>query len=255
MTALQRVDILALHGFTGVGADFTPFAKLCGGTWHCPNLPGHGPDPQLACTPEATVKFIHSQYSGLRSQPSSLRPVLLGYSMGARAALLHALKYPNFWDALVLISPNPGIESEAARDERCRTDDKLAARIEQDGVPAFLEFWQNTPMIRSQQQIRSDWLANMRAHRRTHTAAGLSSSLRAFGQGRCQDLWPELPRLTLPTLLLCGAEDAKYTAIAERMHRLLGNCKNLQIEGVGHMPHLEAPSICAALVKQFLTGS
>lgn len=252
MISLQRVDILALHGFTGVGADFTPFAKLCGGTWHCPNLPGHGPDPQLACTPEATVRFIHSQDSGLRSQPSSLRPVLLGYSMGARAALLHALAYPEYWDALILISPNPGIEDEAERIERRQTDEKLAERIERDGVAAFLEFWQNTPMIRSQRQIRSEWQEQMRANRQHHTIEGLAASLRQFSQGTCPNLWPELHRLKLPTLLLSGVQDTKYSSIASHMKHALSACTQDTIENAGHMPHLEAPEACMEAVKDFL---
>src|SRR6056297_509909 len=114
-------QIFALHGFTGVGSDFAPFAKLFDATtWHCPNLPGHGPSPQLDCKPEATLDFIQSQVSDLRFQPSApqfqvsaLSPqpsALLGYSMGARAALLHAMQFPKQWNALILISPSPGIE-------------------------------------------------------------------------------------------------------------------------------------------------
>ncbi|MFO8026722.1 MAG: alpha/beta fold hydrolase, partial [Opitutales bacterium] len=156
----RQPNILALHGFTGLGTDFTPFAQLCGvGTWHCPSLPGHGPKPEPDCSPTATIDFIHTQASGLRSQPSAsksqpstfnLQPstlnLLLGYSMGARAALQHAAQFPDFWDALILISPNPGIEDEGERVKRREVDGKLAQRIESEGVAAFIEFWQNTPM-------------------------------------------------------------------------------------------------------------
>jgi 2-succinyl-6-hydroxy-2,4-cyclohexadiene-1-carboxylate synthase len=248
--ATQRANtsILALHGFTGAGADFAPFADLCGGTWHCPDLPGHGSDPQLDCAPDATVAFIRSQISSLRPRPS----ILLGYSMGARAALQHAVRYPDIWDALILISPNPGIEDAAERAERRAVDEKLARRIENEGVDAFIDFWQNTPMIRSQKKIRLDWWKQMHANRLIHTAEGLTNSLRHFGQGQCPNLWPNLTNLTMPVLLLTGADDAKYTRLAQRMFGQLPNAMQSAVEGFGHMPHLEGPEICADILDKFL---
>ena len=246
-----NTTILALHGFTGGGTDFAPFAKLCGGNWHCPNLPGHGPEPQIDCTPEATLRSVETERSPLNAQ-SSTPNILLGYSMGARAALLHAVQNPDKWDALILISPNPGMEDTEARKERRAVDEKLARRIEEHGVDAFIEFWQNTPMIRSQKRIRKDWRDTMHAGRKQHTATGLATSLRQFGQGQCPNLWSELPKLTMPVLLISGTEDRKYTAIAERMASILPNCTLQEIKASGHMPHLEAPAASAHTITHFL---
>ena len=246
------MSILALHGFTGLGEDFAPFAALCGRTWQIPNLPGHGPSPQLDCTPDATVEFIEAERSKFNAQHSTPN-ILLGYSMGARAALQLACKNPEAWDALILISPNPGIENEAERAERRAVDEKLAQRIERDGVDAFIDFWQSTPMIRSQKNIRAHWRANMQANREQHTAQGLATSLRQFGQGNCPNLWPKLSKLTLPTLLITGTEDIKYTSIAQQMFRSLP-CAALEMLGnVGHMPHLENSQFCADVINKFLS--
>lgn len=243
--------ILALHGFTGVGADFVPFADLYGGTWHCPNLPGHGPDPQLNCSPEATVELINKELSTLHT-PLSTPHILLGYSAGARAALQHVVEYPDNWDALILISPNPGIEDEDERAERRAVDEKLAQRIEDKGAEAFIKFWQNTPMIRSQRNIRKDWRDAMQANRTQHTATGLATSLRQFGQGSCPNLWPELQQLTMPVLLLSGKEDAKYTQIAEKMFNRLRDGVLEIVDNTGHMPHLENPETCVSIIGNFL---
>ena len=172
--------------------------------------------------------------------------------MGARAALQHAVQFPDSWDALILISPNPGIENEDERAKRREVDGKLAERIESEGVAAFIEFWQNTPMIRSQKRIRADWLDAMQRNRREHTATALAASLREFGQGSCPNLWPELGKLTMPTLLITGAQDRKYTRIANRMVEHLPNGNHETIDKVGHMPHLEAPEIAAAIIDDFL---
>lgn len=266
-------NILALHGFTGVGADFAPFAEMCGNTWHCPNLPGHGPNPSLDCTPEATLRFVEAQRVANNQQPANNNQqpttanVLLGYSMGARAALLHVCKHPSAWDALILISPNPGIEDNSERAERRAVDEKLAQRIEKEGIAAFIDFWQSTPMIRSQKNIRSDWRQTMQAIRQLHTVEGLATSLRQFGQGHCSNLWPELHKLTMPVLLITGAEDIKYTAIARRMAEILPTLSrhnhakpdfhsplstHVLIDDVSHMPHLEDPEICADSIGEFI---
>ncbi len=232
------MSILALHGFTGCGADFAPLAERCGGDWKCPNLPGHGSDPQMDCSPDAMVDFIDMQHSRLNVQHTT-PSTLLGYSMGARAALLHAIRNPNVWDALILISPNPGIEDKSERALRHEADSILAERIEHEGVEAFLDYWQNTPLIRSQQNAQATTREAMYVNRRQHKAGGLTNSLRQFGQGSFPNLWPDLKKLHLPTLLITGDADEKYTAIAQRMNCQLPKAIHQRINNSGHAPHLE----------------
>lgn len=215
--------------------------------WRCPDLPGHGPDPQLDCTPVATAQFIEA-----RRKDSN---ILLGYSMGARAALLHALRDPEKWDALILISVNPGIACPASRIERKKNDDLLAEEIEQSGVSAFLDFWQNTPMIRSQKAIDPNWATKMQADRLRHIAIGLANSLRQFGQGNFPNLWPRLSQLKMPVLLMTGSSDKKYSAIAAQIIEQTRSpevFEHFLIDGCGHMPHLESPVACAAKIDDFL---
>ena len=242
----KPVHILALHGFTGRGEDFLGFTKLCesGIRWQCPDLPGHGPDLSQSCDIEAILHFISDQ------KPEKPR-IALGYSMGARAALLHAVTYPEYWDALILVSGTAGIESDTERTKRKQQDDTLAERILRDGVDAFLRYWQQTPLIRSQQRIRPNWREQMQTNRRQHTAEGLAASLREFGQGSYPNLWPELDKLQCPVLLITGELDNKYCAIAKRMADYLPNAQWERVPDCGHMPHLEAPEQTALLIAKF----
>jgi len=258
------MSILALHGFTGCGADFAPLAKLCGGEWHCPDLPGHGANAGLDCSPETMVDFINQSLTTHHSPLTTPKNILIGYSLGARAALLHATQYPEPWDALILISANPGIENQASRVQRRTADTDLATSIEQRGVPAFLEFWQQTPLIRSQQNIRADWRETMRANRLKHQPEGLANSLRQFGQGSCPNLWPELSKLPMPVCLITGEQDTKYTQIAKRMLSTLSRRSGAEtdlhaplsthtvIGGASHMPHLEQAEESARVIGRFL---
>ena len=229
-------------------------------------------EPALDCSPKATVDLVQTHATTLQAQRSndvaatllsldlesdksvaSTTPkIVLGYSMGARAALLHAIANPKHWDALILISASPGIESAAERSARAASDTALAQRIISEGVPTFLEFWQQTPIIRSQQHIRADWQASMQQNRLQHTAAGLATSVEQFGQAACPNLWPQLNKLQCPILLISGKHDVKYCTIAERMQRALPQAQWSKIPDAGHMPQLEAPEATAAAIRRFV---
>jgi len=242
------MEILAAHGFTGTGSDFEPLVKTIKASWLTPDLPGHATAAHLDCSIHSMVQFIDIQARKLEGQSN----ILCGYSMGARAALLHALRQPTKWRALILISVNPGIRDEDSRNTRRREDHELAKKIEREGVQSFLKYWQSTPMIRTQSSIPSQSLRKMQENRKNHTAIGLSNSLRQFGQGSFPDLWDQLNTLTMPILCLSGANDIKYTSIATQISRQVDSAQSICIEAAGHMPHLENTLDSAVAINSFL---
>ena len=244
--------ILALHGFTGCGDDFAPLAQVIGGEWQCPDLPGHGIESQLDCSPKGTVDCINKALIN-HQVADTTQKILLGYSMGARAALLHATHYPDVWDALILISGNPGVENEINRKNRRIDDAKLADSIERLGVKTFLEFWQETPLIHSQKNIPSKQRAYMQANRLKNTSKGLAKSLLQFGQGSAPNLWPEIGKLAMPTLLITGEKDIKYTSIAQSMQKILPNASHVSILNSSHAPHLEKIKLVNKAIQNFLS--
>ena len=194
----------------------------------------------------------------LRIESEQATPnILIGYSAGARAALLHALSYPTRWDALVLISPSPGLETEELRRERRMKDAKLAQRILDEGLDNFLEFWQSTPLIKSQEDIAPEWRADMQQNRQRHTAHGLATSLLEFGQGSCPNLWSRISALCTPTLLITGEQDSKYTQMGGRITSIVNsNTGQKTVEHrvlpAGHAPHFENPEATAHTIDQFV---
>jgi 2-succinyl-6-hydroxy-2,4-cyclohexadiene-1-carboxylate synthase len=73
-----------------------------------------------------------------------------------------------------------------------------------------------------------------------------------MGTGVQPSLWDHLPELKLPTLLLAGALDHKFVAIARQMYDLLPQAQLQIIRSVGHMIHLEVPAKYQNLVLTFL---
>jgi 2-succinyl-6-hydroxy-2,4-cyclohexadiene-1-carboxylate synthase len=132
-------------------------------------------------------------------QPQDTTQKILWAIRWAQEPLFFMRRYhPEEWDALILISGNPGIEDETERANRRIADAELADSIERLGMQAFLEFWQETPLIRSQKHITDNLRASMQANRLKNTSIGLAKSLRQFGQGDAPNLWPELGKLTVP---------------------------------------------------------
>lgn len=263
----KDIHILALHGFTGGGADFSAFISYCDQdlNWTCPDLPGHGRNPMLDCSSEAMIDFIEAQRmhmiassAGAGDDASSsssecIRRVLLAYSMGARAALQHACAFPDRWDALILISSNPGIEKAEERIERRKEDENLVAELKKSGLQNFMKRWQEQPLIRSQKNILPAYFDVMQETRREHQIEGLTASLTQFGQGSAPNLWDHLPKLNLPVLVIAGSMDNKYQRIGARIDERLPQSKFVEIEGASHMPHLEKPQITAEVIHSFLS--
>ena len=138
---MPPTSILALHGFTGRGSDWDLLrAALPGRTWNAPDLPGHGPAPELPADWPAHRRAIEKACTALPE-----KPVLTGYSMGGRLALRAALALPGKFSALVLIGASPGLETEAERAARRESDAALDVRI----LKSYTRLWRHGTHNRS----------------------------------------------------------------------------------------------------------
>ena len=144
MGALPQV--LALHGFSGAGADFDLLrAAHADLVWHTPDLPGHGSN--LSTDPR-DFRFGDIASTLIRTLRALPRPrILLGYSMGGRIALYTALQAPDELDGLVLIGASPGLADATDRATRRELDHQRSERVLQIGAAAFAEEWSRLPII------------------------------------------------------------------------------------------------------------
>ncbi|MEY2467503.1 MAG: 2-succinyl-6-hydroxy-2,4-cyclohexadiene-carboxylate synthase, partial [Actinomycetota bacterium] len=173
--------------------------------------------------------------------------VWIGYSMGGRLALHVALSHPGLVERLVLIGASPGLEAVADRIERQAADDLLAEELERDGLDRFLARWLAQPLFATLPEDAAGLDA-----RRANTVAGLAASLRLAGTGAQESLWGRLGDITAPTMLVVGALDAKFTAIAQRMAELMPDAHVASMNGCGHACHLEAPDAFVGTVDGFV---
>ncbi len=249
--------LLLLHGFTGAADTWRPFRDAWPGVRQlAADLPGHG---RSLGSPEAPVAADISSTIDALLQAMDDRGVaefaLLGYSMGGRVALRLALCAPERVSALVAVSASPGIADATARARRVTADRALADRIEREGVPAFVDYWQSLPIWESQRRLPSAARAALRAQRLRNDPAGLAASLRVAGAGADPPVLDALGGLRCPALLVAGALDPAYCDHAAAMAERLPDGRLAVVPDAGHAVHLEQSGRFGALVAGFLSES
>jgi len=253
-TAGDGPPLLLLHGFTGSADTWRPLlpalARRC--TTVAVDLPGHGrtdapPDPGRYRT-EAVADDLCRMLDRL----SIGRAAVLGYSMGGRLALSLAMLAPERVGALVLESASPGLATEGERLARAEQDEALARRIEQDGIEAFVDDWENLPLFASVKRMPAEVRDRLRRGRLANRPHGLAASLRGMGTGVQPSWWDRLPELAVPVQLITGELDGKFCGIAERMKAALPDARLAVVPDAGHLVHVEKPELFVTIVMNFL---
>jgi pimeloyl-ACP methyl ester carboxylesterase len=198
-----------------------------------PDLPGHGrSDPpgrdSIAGYAESALALIAALGLG--------RTVLVGHSMGAAAALLAALGWPDLISGLVLVGASarlrvaPALIDGLASDPSAATS-MLAHMLYAAEAPAELraaaeaDFHSCDPQV-----LRDDFRA-------------------------CDgfDIRPRLAELRAPALVVCGAEDRMTpTKLAAELQAGIAGAQLVSIAGAGHMPMVERPGEVVAAIRGWL---
>lgn len=245
--------VLFLHGFTGSGESMKDLAdRLPGFRRIRVDLLGHG---RSECPPAGPLWSMEQTIEDLTSVLDSLgiqRVHVIGYSMGARIGLALSLRRPEVVDRCVWIGARAGIRDAEDRAARVRADEALAARIEAEGVEAFVDFWMALPLFASQERLGAEALAVAREARLQNRPEALARSLRGVGAGAQPALFDRLQALDSATLFVAGEEDPRFVALGRDLATHAPGGRFEAVPEAGHAVHLEAPDAFAALARSFL---
>ena len=253
-TGGQGPPLLLIHGFTGRGLDWAPFlpALRRGTTTIAIDLLGHGDSDS---PPEPARHAIERQAADLAAILRRLGAApadVVGYSLGARVALRMAVASAGVVRRLMLESPSAGLADARDRAARREADEELARLLDERGIEAFLERWENLPLFDAERRLPPDIGARLHAMRLTNRPEGLAASLRGAGQGSMEPLQRRLARVKAPTLVVTGALDEVGRPRAEALAAAIPEAWVAIVEGVGHAPHREDPDTFAALLLDFV---
>lgn len=238
--------VVLVHGFTQTGASMRALARHLEAHFEVVtlDLPFHGRRPRFAASLEDAAAMVGENCGAAN---------YLGYSLGGRVCLTLALEHPELVRRLVLVGATPGIADAAERLARRQDDEALAARLRAGGtspeaLEGFLAEWLAGPLFSHLSAEQADL-----ASRRANATDRLGDALQYLGTGTQVPSYGRLGKLDMPVLLLAGARDAKFSAIAKQMGDLIGvNANRALIAGSGHAAPFEAPEAVAAVVREFL---
>ena len=182
---------------------------------------------------------------------------LIGHSMGGRNSMAFAGRHPDRLTQLVIVDIGPTVDPAGGQ----RITRELQEVPEEfDSLDAVFEYmnrqnrFSSERVMRRRLQYATRQLPNgkigwkydpaIRDQRRNGTAAP------------AEDLWPLIPNITCPTLVVRGKETDLLTPEgARRMVDTLPNGSVVEVERAGHMVFEDNPEDFIAAVKGWLLGS
>lgn len=246
--------VVLLHGFTGSTSTWRALTAVLAPQFEviAIDIVGHGASDSPASLERYAMRRCVDDLVEAVRQLGHERASWLGYSMGARTALQVAVHHPEAVNALVLEGVTPGLASAEERAKRVASDEALANRVEREGLEAFVDFWESISLWDTQAGLPAETVTAIRSQRMGNTHAGLANSLRGMGTGAQEALHERLGEVDVPTLLLTGALDLKFSLIAEEMAKQMPSAQLAPIAGAGHAVHLEDPAAFTSAVVGFL---
>ena len=206
------------------------------------DAPGFGGTPALG-QPLTMEKLAELGACALDTL-GSRRASVVGCSMGGYAAMAFARLFPERLTAIALLATKASADTEVARQNRERQA-QLALSSGPDAVVAEFMPKLLAPDPAPGVRHRISELA------RRATAKGIAEALR--GMALRPDSLPDLPRWTVPTLLIAGEHDQLMPrSEMEALERGIPRARLVIVEGAGHLPFLEKPRVVAPLLTAHL---
>ena len=247
--------ILFLHGFTGSSNDWKDIAVKIDKRFNKTSLDliGHGKSSSPASVNYYTVASIVTQIEQVINYLRLKEVILCGYSMGGRAALNYAIAKPNMVKGLILESASAGIKNEKEREARRKSDEELATYIEKNSLEDFAAMWLDQELFGTLRRFSNNKLKDIKEEKAKNSKIGLANSLRGFGTGMMPYLASELVKQKIPTFLITGGLDDKFTELNQSLKKLTPNIKHKILSTAGHNTHLEEPKKFVEAVNGFLS--
>ncbi len=174
------------------------------------------------------------------------KPFLLGYSLGGRLAMHAYVNSPHLWSGVIIVSADPGTQSEAARENMLEKDLAWSRRFQSEYLETLLQEWDRAPVFCQRPNRSPRNLSDL-------DSSKISKLISVYSKGRQQDLLPRLQQEgAVPMLYLSGEDDHKYSMIGGDLSRSCTSVIHQIIPNAGHRVPWENPAGFLSAVNQFL---
>jgi 3-oxoadipate enol-lactonase len=237
-------DLLCLHSLLSDKNAFRPLAERLRDRRRVilVNMPGFGRSPGRASDVNGYADAVATVFDDLSLPPTT---DVIGNGLGGFVALALAARHGARFDRAVLIG-----SAIAFPEEGRATFRMLAEKAERDGMAALAsaaaERMFPAEFIAAEPEVVAAAEANFRAIDAGVFAAS-ACALASF------DFAPRLHEVKNPVLIVVGEKDhATPPALARELANRLANAQVVEMPGLGHVPHLQAPDLFIATISDFL---
>ncbi len=241
--------LLLLHGFPHDRTLWAPqlAAPAPGVRYLAPDLPGFGESERHL---EATLDDWADWVAALMDALAVPRAMVGGLSMGGYLAFALWRRHPRRVRALVLADTKAGADTEEGRAKRR----EMQELVRREGVGVVADRMMPGMVGKTTRDTRPEVIRVLDAMMRRASVDGLVDALDALMTR--SDSTPTLETITVPTLVLCGEEDA-LTPVAESraLHAAIAGSSLGILPGAGHVSNLEEPTGFNGLLSAFLTAT
>ena len=213
-----------------------------------PDLRGFGDSDASQDT--STMNLLAADVAALMDQLEIPRATICGLSMGGYVALAFYKQFPSRVRALVLADTRAQADTEEAKQTRAQQAEKALsegmASIADAMLPKLL-----TPETVSKRPEIVKFVRDMMLKTKPEGAA---AALR--GMAEREDQTQLLSRISVPTLIIVGAEDAiTPVADSEKMHHAIAGSRLVVLDHAGHVSNVERSQQFNDEVLHFLSQS
>ncbi|MGH3633271.1 alpha/beta fold hydrolase [Mycobacterium sp.] len=193
---------------------------------------GHGgsdaPEDMACYSEEISV----ADMAAILDAAGAPRAVLGGMSLGGYLSLAFHLVHPQRVAALVLVDTGPGYRNDDARNKWNAWVERRAQQLERGETPADM-----SPEVAQAVHEHPE---------------GLPRAARGVMAQRDARVIKSLEAITVPTLVVVGAQDTEFLASADYMHRHIANARKVVIDDAGHAANIDQPQTFNTAVRQLL---
>lgn len=172
--------------------------------------------------------------------------ILMGYSMGGRLALHALVDQPELWDAAIIISAHPGLDTEKAKLQRLEKDESWAKRFEEEDWSLLIKEWNNQSTFSGDDKsfVREELY---------YSRDILAGVLRQWSVAYQDNLQEKIEQLPMPILWIAGEQDLIFAEIAHKQKLKHPFSKIWVAKNATHRVPWQQQQQFLSTVNQFLT--
>ncbi len=171
--------------------------------------------------------------------------------MGGMVSQHLVLSHPEIIRVLVLVDTAAEIPDTLKARERRAERERLIEIAQKEGMEAVFEEQLRINPLREQILANPEFIQTWREQFLLTSPEAYIHC--AHGMARRHPLLDELPKVHIPTLIICGENDEPFVEPSRQMHERINGSQLVMIAGAGHTPQIERPAEFNRVLMAFLS--